>query len=181
MSALVLGVGNVLLSDEGIGVRAVEELQRRYRFPDEVEILDGGTSGIELLRFFDEVEHLIIIDAVRAGHPPGTVMRVEGDDVPATFETRITPHQLGLSDLLATAKLTDQMPGHLVLFGVEPKSLESGIGFTPEVEEAVEKLTGHVADELSRLGYSVEEYETEQACESIFWNEEGKAKEPAGD
>jgi hydrogenase maturation protease len=108
--ALVMGVGNVLLSDEGVGVRIIEELEHRYRFPEEVEILDGGTSGIELLRFFDERDHLIIVDAVSADHPPGTVMRIEGADVPATFETRITPHQLGLSDLLATAKLTGQMP-----------------------------------------------------------------------
>ncbi len=169
MSALVLGVGNVLLRDEGIGVRAVEELQRRYRFPEDVEVLDGGTSGIELLRFFDDVDHLIIIDAISAGHPPGSVLRVEGDDVPATFETRITPHQLGLSDLLATARLTDQMPGHLVLFGVEPKSLESGVGFTPEVEGALDKLLVHVVEELGRLGYNVEECDEKKPCESRFW------------
>lgn len=169
MSALVLGVGNVLLRDEGIGVRAVEELQRRYSIPDTVELIDGGTSGIELLRFFDDVDHLLIIDAISAGHPPGSVLRVEGDDVPATFETRITPHQLGLSDLLAAAKLTDQMPGHLVLFGVEPKSLESGVGFTPEVEGAIEKLTGHVVEELRRLGYTVEECTEIAPCASRFW------------
>ena len=164
-----MGVGNVILGDEGIGVRAVEELQRRYRFPEDVEVLDGGTSGIELLRFFDDVDHLIIIDAISAGHPPGSVLRVEGDDVPATFETRITPHQLGLSDLLATARLTDQMPGHLVLFGVEPKSLESGVGFTPEVEGALDKLLGHVVEELGRLGYNVEECDEKKPCESRFW------------
>ena len=71
------------------------------------------------------MKHLIIIDAISAGKAPGTVMRVEGDDVPATFETRITPHQLGLSDLLATAKLTDALPGHVVLFGIEPATLPS--------------------------------------------------------
>lgn len=169
MSALVMGVGNVLLSDEGIGVRIVEELEHRYRFPEEVEILDGGTSGIELLRYFDGRDNLIIIDAVRAGHPPGTVMRIEGDEVPATFETRITPHQLGLSDLLATAKLTDQMPANLVLFGIEPKSLETGLGFSPEVEEAVGKVVVHVADELRRLGYTVEECPSPGACASRFW------------
>jgi hydrogenase maturation protease len=169
VSALVLGVGNVLLSDEGIGIRIVEELEHRYRFPEEVEILDGGTSGIELLRFFDGRDHLIIIDAVRADHPPGTVVRVEGAEVPATFETRITPHQLGLSDLLATAKLTDQMPAYLVLFGIEPKSLETGLGFSPEVEASVEKVVIHVAEELRRLGYNLEECPDRGACKSRFW------------
>jgi len=171
VSALVLGAGNVLLLDEGVGIRAVEELQRRYDFPDDVNVLDGGTSGIELLRFFDGVDHLIIIDAISAGKPPGTVMRVEGDDVPATFETRITPHQLGLSDLLATARLTDVMPGHLVLFGIEPKTVESGLGFSPEVEGAVEKLMGHVVGELRGLGYAVEECTEERPCRSRFWGE----------
>ena len=171
MSALVLGVGNVLLRDEGIGVRAIEELQRRYRFPGDVELVDGGTSGIELLRFFDDVEHLLIVDAISAGHPPGSVLRVEGEDVPATFETRITPHQLGLSDLLAAAKLTGQIPPHLVLFGVEPKSLESGVGFTPEVEGAVDRLLGHVVEELRRLGYDVEECTDMAPCDSRFWKE----------
>jgi hydrogenase maturation protease len=171
VNALVLGVGNVLLLDEGIGIRAIEELQRRYDFPDEVHLLDGGTSGIELLRFFDGVDHLIIIDAISAGKPPGAVMRVEGDDVPATFETRITPHQLGLSDLLATAKLTDVMPGRLVLFGVEPKTMESGLGFSPEVEGALEKLMGHVVGELRQLGYTVGKCTEERPCRSLFWGE----------
>lgn len=171
MSALVLGAGNVLLRDEGIGIRAIEELQRRYDFPGEVHLLDGGTSGIELLRFFDGVEHLVIIDAISAGKAPGTVMRVEGDDVPATFETRITPHQLGLSDLLATARLTDVMPDHLVLFGVEPRTLESGIGFSPEVEGALAKLCGHVVEELRGLGYEVKACSEARPCRSRFWKE----------
>jgi hydrogenase maturation protease len=169
VSALVLGIGNVILRDEGIGIRAVEELERRYRFPDEVQVLDGGTSGIELLRFFDDIDHLIIIDAVSAGHPPGSVLRVEGEEVPATFETRITPHQLGLSDLLATAQLSDQMPGYLVLFGVEPKTIESGVGFTREVEGALEKLLGSVVEELRRLGYAVEERDRPKPSSSRFW------------
>jgi hydrogenase maturation protease len=174
VSALVLGVGNVLLQDEGVGVRTVEELQRRYDFPDDVRLLDGGTSGIELLRFFDGVEHLIIIDAISAGKNPGTVMRVEGADVPRSFETRITPHQLGLSDLLATAQLTDAMPAHLVLFGVEPKTLETGIGFSPEVKGSLVRLCGHVVEELRRLGYAVEECREARPCRSRFWEKSGE-------
>lgn len=172
MSALVLGVGNVLMQDEGIGVRVVEELLRCYRFSENVHVLDGGTAGIELLRYIDGVEHLIIIDAISAGKEPGTVMRVEGPDVPATFETRITPHQLGLSDLLATARLTDVMPPYLVLFGVEPKTMEMGLEFSSEVMGAIDKLCGHVVGELQGLGYAVEECETPGACTSRFWDSE---------
>jgi hydrogenase maturation protease len=169
VSALVLGVGNVLLQDEGVGVRTVEELLRRYRFGEDVHVLDGGTAGIELLRYIDGVEHLVIIDAISAGKKPGTVMRVEGEDVPATFETKITPHQLGLSDLLATARLTDVMPPYLVLFGVEPKTMETGLEFSAEVLGSLDKLCGHVVEELRKLGYTVEECETPGACSSRFW------------
>ncbi len=178
MSALVLGIGNVLLRDEGVGVRAIEELGRRYRFGEGVELLDGGTAGIELLRYLDGVEHLIVIDAIAAGTPPGTVMRVEGKDVPATFETRITPHQLGLSDLLATATLTGAMPPSLVLFGVEPGILETGLEFSPEVEGALEKLCGHVVEELRSLGYAVEESPEPGPCKSRFWGERPGSGEP---
>ena len=169
MNALVMGIGNVLLMDEGIGVRVIEELEWCYLFPENVELLDGGTSGIELLRYLDGKDHFIIIDAVRAGQAPGTVMRVAGDDVPATFETRITPHQLGLSDLLATAKLTGGMPGYLVLFGVEPKVLKTGLGFSKEVEGAVEPLAAHVVEELRNLGYRVERRSEKIEWESRFW------------
>ena len=99
MSALILGVGNILLGDEGIGIRVVEELENRYAFPEEVMVLDGGTAGIELLRYIEGRDLLILIDAMRAGLAPGTVFKVEGEDVPKRFMTRISPHQIGLSDL----------------------------------------------------------------------------------
>jgi hydrogenase maturation protease len=105
MNVLVLGIGNVLMMDDSVGVRAIEELQRRYHFPDGVELLDGGTSGIELLSHIEGRDNLIIIDALKSGHSPGTVVRVEGEDVPARFMTRISPHQLGLSDVLAAATI----------------------------------------------------------------------------
>lgn len=149
---LVLGVGNVLMRDEAIGVRAVEELGKRYRFPENVELLDGGTSGIELLRHICDQDLLIILDAIRAGHPPGTVLRVEGEDVPAQFRTRISPHQLGISDLLAAAMISDQMPKSLLLFGIEPKDVVMGLGLSDEVKTGMERLINVVLDELRKAG-----------------------------
>lgn len=169
MSALVLGIGNVLLKDEGVGIRAVEELERRYQLPDEVEVLDGGTSGIELLSYVADRDHLIIIDAIKSGKAPGTVVRVEGEDVPATFQLRITPHQLGLSDLLAAAELTDELPGTLVLFGVEPKSMEMVLGLTEEVQASLPKLLTVVVEELRKLGYAVEPRTTGISETPSFW------------
>ncbi|MFZ2197624.1 MAG: hydrogenase maturation protease, partial [Thermodesulfovibrionales bacterium] len=94
MNVLVLGIGNVLMTDDSVGIRVINELERRYRFPENVELLDGGTSGIELFSYIVNRDYLIIVDAIKSDLPPGTVVKVEGEDVPAKFMTRISPHQL---------------------------------------------------------------------------------------
>jgi hydrogenase maturation protease len=157
VKALVLGIGNVLLKDEGVGIHALGELRRRFSFGEEVELLDGGTAGVELLRYLDGKDHVIVIDAIAAGHPPGTVFRVEGEDVPRTFHQRISPHQIGLSDVLATALITDALPADIVMFGVEPQDLTTGLALTPTVEASLDKLVGATVGELRRLGFRVEE------------------------
>ncbi len=170
MDILVLGIGNVLLTDEGIGVRALNELERRYTFPENVELLDGGTAGIELLRHIRNRDYLIIIDAMKFNQEPGTVTRVEGLDVPAAFRTRISPHQLGLSDLLAAAMLTDELPPNLVLFGVEPENLDIGLDLTDTVEASVEKLTGAIIDELRSIGCAIVPIEANFTEKARFWD-----------
>ena len=170
MDILILGIGNVLLTDEGIGVRALKELERRFTFPDNVELLDGGTAGIELLRHIRMRDYLIIIDAMKFNQKPGTVFRVEGADVPAAFRTRISPHQLGLSDLLAAAMLTDELPKNLVLFGVEPESIDIGLDLTDTVEASVDKLVGAIADELRSLGCGLVPVEASFSEKARFWD-----------
>jgi hydrogenase maturation protease len=156
MNILVMGIGNLLLQDEGAGVRAVEEFERRFETPECVELLDGGTSGIELLRYIQGRDVLILIDVVRNGEPCGTLTRFEGEDVPALFQKKISPHQLGISDLLATSRLTDTMPEKVVLFGIEPKSIDTGLELTAEVSGNIFALTELIADELRALGLRVE-------------------------
>jgi hydrogenase maturation protease len=156
MNVLVLGIGNVLMTDDSVGIRVINELERRFRFPENVELLDGGTSGIELLSYIVNRDYLIIVDAIKSDLPPGTVVKVEGEDVPAKFMTRISPHQLGLSDLLAAATLTGELPKQMVLFGIEPKLVALGLEMTDEVKGSFEKLLGVVVDELKRIGSAPE-------------------------
>jgi hydrogenase maturation protease len=156
LSVLVLGIGNVLMGDDSIGVRVVDELERRYQIPEGVEVLDGGTSGFELLSHIRNRKSLIIIDALKNGMSPGTVMRVEGEDVPARFMNRISPHQLGLSDVLAAAMVNGELPKQMVLFGIEPKRVELGLVLSDEVRENFEKLIETVKDELNRMGFFLE-------------------------
>ncbi|ADW19454.1 hydrogenase maturation protease [Desulfobulbus propionicus DSM 2032] len=155
MKALVLGIGNLLIGDEGVGCRTIEELSRRYTLPPEVECVDGGTAGFELLAMLDSKDHVILIDALRGDREPGTVVLVEGDHVPKAFLARTTPHQLGICDVLAAAQLTDTMPRHLTLYGIEPKQLDVGIGLSPEVEAGMEKTIGAVVEQLRHFGYEV--------------------------
>ncbi|MEW5744656.1 MAG: HyaD/HybD family hydrogenase maturation endopeptidase [Nitrospirota bacterium] len=152
MNILVMGIGNLLLSDEGAGVRVVEEFQDRYRVPEGVEVIDGGTMGIELLHYIQNRDAVIIVDVVRTGNPPGTIIRLEGADVPALFNSKISPHQLGLSDLLAAAQLTDSMPRRIVLLGIEPKSMDTGLELSDEVRAGVPRLAALIVEELASLG-----------------------------
>ncbi len=155
MSALVLGIGNLLIGDEGVGCLAVEELIKRYQMPSDVECVDGGTAGFELLPLIDNKDHVILIDALRNDMTPGTVVKIEGEDVPQSFLSSITPHQLGISDVLAAAALTDTLPKKMVLFGVEPKQLDVGIGLSPEVAIGMEKIIKVVVEQLRDFGYEV--------------------------
>ena len=154
MSVLVLGIGNLLVSDEGAGVRAVEELQNRYDCSDAVEIVDGGTSGSELLSYFDDRSHILIIDAVKTGNQPGTIARIENP--PAFFQKKISPHQIGLADVLGLAAITDNLPRNITLFGIEPKQLSTGLDLSPEVARNLSRLVDMVVEELKSIGIKVE-------------------------
>jgi hydrogenase maturation protease len=170
---LVLGVGNVLMRDEALGVRAVEELGRRFHFPENVELLDGGTAGIELLSYIRDKDYLIVIDAVKSGNLPGTVVRIEGEDVPAKFVTKISPHQLGISDLLATATISGHLPRKMVLFGIEPKTVELGLGLSDEVEAGFERLIEVVLGELRDSGCTYESVPGEGPVSKSRWRSGG--------
>lgn len=152
MRVVVLGLGNILLRDEGVGVRVVEALAERYALPPEVEVVDGGTAGMELLNVIAGCDHLIICDAIKGDAPPGTVIKLVDAEIPAFFQTRYSPHQLGLADMLATLALTDEAPGAVTLIGVVPFDLELGLELSPEVGKVVGRAVDEVVGVLRRVG-----------------------------
>ncbi len=154
LNALVLGLGNILLSDEGAGVKAVEELQDRYDCSGAVEFVDGGTIGLELLPYFEGRSHILIVDAVKTGREPGTIVRIE--DPPAYFSSKTSPHQIGLADVMGIAVITDIIPKNITLFGIEPKQLSTGLELSPEVARNLGQLVDMVADELKAIGIKVQ-------------------------
>ena len=152
---LVLGLGNILMEDEGVGVAVIERLQQQYRLPAGVELLDGGTSGMTLLDDLRRREKLIVVDAVRTGQPAGTVVVLKGEQVPVFFRSKISPHQLALSDVLAVLTLTGEKPADVTVIGVEPMSLETRLGLSAVVAGRLEALTARVAEELGAMGYAI--------------------------
>jgi len=153
MNVLVLGAGNILLSDEGIGVRVIEALAARYEVPDAVEILDGGTCGMDLLDVIAGRDHLIIVDAVNTGSPPGTLVRLRDADIPAAFRTKSSPHQLGLQDVLALLRLLETAPRHVTVVGVQPDNLDIGLELSPAIARRLDEMADMVLAELARLGH----------------------------
>jgi len=150
---LLLGMGNILLEDEGLGIRALEALQRDYVIPEGVELLDGGTTGMGLLDDIGGREHLVVLDAVQTGEPPGTLVEMRGDRVPVYFGIRVTPHQLGLADVLATLELSGERPDSVTVLGLVPSSLELALELSPLISDRLPELVDAAVRELTGLGY----------------------------
>jgi hydrogenase maturation protease len=149
---LILGVGNLLVSDEGVGLHVLERLVAIYELPEGVQTLDGGTLGLDLLYYLEGVENLLIVDAVEMGNEPGTLLRLEGDKVPSFLSVKISPHQIGIPDMLFAAKLKNLYPCNVVLWGVQPGVLETGLDLSPPVAAQVDVLVSEIVDELARWG-----------------------------
>jgi len=156
MRIVVLGIGNILLTDEGVGVRTIEALERDYILPPEVEVIDGGTCGMEMLEQLENLDGLIVVDCVRANRPPATPILLKGDDVPVFFKTKLSPHQVSLSDVLASLEFTDRAPKFIAIIGMEPVSMSLGMELSPEVEARVPELVAMTLSELAVLGIRAE-------------------------
>lgn len=152
MRTVVLGIGNTILSDEGVGVRAVEAFQQAYRLPEGMQAIDGGTSSMEMLEDLSHLDFLLVFDAIVAGKPPGTVVTLSGDAVPSFFRRKLSPHQIGLSDVLASLEFLEAEPKDMVVIGVQPESLELGMELTPAVAARVAELVALAAAEFAARG-----------------------------
>ncbi len=168
---LVIGMGNVLMQDEGLGVRAVEELESQYVIPASIEVMDGGTTGTELLEPIRGVKHLIVADAVNTGAPFGTLVRIADEEVPAFFQMKLSNHQLGLSDLLALLTLSDDSPEHVTIVGMVPHHLENKLGLSDEANIGLPKMVTMLVEELEAVGVTLEKREKPLPC---YWGVQAK-------
>jgi hydrogenase maturation protease len=153
---LVLGVGNTLMSDEGVGVHVINRLVADYKLPEEVRVLDGGTLGMDLLYYLEGVENLLLVDAVETRKEPGTLIRLADEEVPAFMALKISPHQVGVPDMLAASKMTGSYPKRIVLWGIQPELLVLGLDLSPLIASKVDVLTGHLVEELQAWGHAIQ-------------------------
>ncbi|MEI6775837.1 MAG: HyaD/HybD family hydrogenase maturation endopeptidase [Chloroflexales bacterium] len=149
---LILGLGNIILRDEGLGVRACEQLDERYTLAEGIRIIDGGTLGMHLLPYLEGVRDLLIVDSVRADGPPGTIVRLEGEAIPAALAHKMSMHQFGLQELLAVGNIQDCLPPHIVLWGMVPTVMEPGLDLSEAVAANLTALVDAVVGELTAWG-----------------------------
>ena len=140
------------MNDDAAGVLVVQHLAEKFNFAEELTLLDGGTLGLDILPYLEGIDRLLVVDAVETGGLPGTIIRMTGDDIPLALATKVSPHQMGLKDLLLVADLQGHAPAEMVLWGVQPGSIEMDIELSPEVARGVEILKEKVLEELALWG-----------------------------
>jgi len=149
---LILGVGNILYTDEGVGVRAVERLLETYDFSDNVTLMDGGNLGMRLMQPLMDADYCIVLDAVLGGDVPGTVYRLTGEDLRKSLAFKDSMHQSDLVDTLIYCELIGKRPDTVVI-GIEPFDFKTmGIELSPTIADRLPVMCDIALNELAQAG-----------------------------
>jgi hydrogenase maturation protease len=154
---LVVGVGNSLMTDDGIGIAAVGRLGDGWELGPEVELVDGAVWLLSLLPAVEESSGLLLLDAINANQPPGTVIELERDEIPRFLESMLSPHQVGVRDLLALCSLRGTLPARTAALGIQPDRVALGTELSPIVQGSLELLLERVVRRLGEWGYAARE------------------------
>ena len=153
---LILGVGNILLTDEGFGVRAVEYLETHYRWPERVRLMDGGTQSLMLMPELLECDFLVVLDVVLGPEAPGTVYLLEGEDLRKSLSFRDSMHQTDLLDTLITCHLAGHRP-EAVIIGLQPFDYKTmQVGLSPQAQALLPEFCRKAVEEMARRGIVAE-------------------------
>lgn len=149
---LILGLGNILLGDEGVGVRVVEELGRRISFPPHIKLVDGGTGGYRLLPVISKARHLLIVDAVITGKEPGTIYRFKYGEIPENIVHKMFPHEVNILEVLRTAEIQGSLPDTIII-GIEPENISSyTMELTEELKNKIPDVIDVIIEQLKTAG-----------------------------
>ena len=152
---VVLGLGNMLMADDGVGLAALARLEEEWFIPRDVELVDGGTWGMNLLPVIERADRIIILDAIDLGDPPGTLIRLEGEEIPRFLSLKLSPHQVDLREVLALADLRGSLPGNVIAVGIQPARVEMSTTLSPEVAARLDQLVHLAAETLYDWGIGV--------------------------
>lgn len=145
----IIGVGNTLFSDEGVGVHVLPLLVEEFKDDPTVEIIEGATDGMMLLEPVEDAEYLIVVDAINAGKPSGTLLTLEGDDIPEYYGIKISVHQIGFQEVLWAAKFRERYPAHVRMFGIQPGCLDIGLELTEAVQKQLPQLAERIISQVN--------------------------------
>lgn len=153
---LVLGLGNILLRDEGIGVRVVERMMEEFDFSENVQLMDGGVRGMILMDPITQADSVIVVDAVINDHPPGTLYRLDGDDLRLSVAFKNSVHDMDLLETLCCCELISGQRPDAVIVGIEPKDYQSDplVEISPELVEKIPEMMRMALDEIEAAGGS---------------------------
>ncbi len=159
---LVIGLGNPLMGDDGLGLVALERLTSRWRLPPLVRPVDGGTLGLSLLPLIEGAEAVLVLDAIDAGQSPGSLVRLNDDQLPRMLGHRISCHQSGLPEVLALGQLRGTLPPRLAAIGLQPACVRPG-GLSHEVARALDDAVRAAATQLAAWGHHLVHRTSERA------------------
>jgi len=143
------------MTDDAAGLEALAAFSSAYEVPEGVDLVDGGTLGLDLLHIVEEYPRVLILDCVTTGRAPGTVVRVDGDDIPRVFAQCLSPHQMGIQDLAAALELLGRMPERFTVLGIEPERIDPGVELTEPVRNNLPRLVEAAAGVLEEWGVPV--------------------------
>lgn len=150
---VVIGLGNPIMADDGLGIAALERLREEWVWPESVRLVDGGTWGMNLLPLVEEASELLLLDAIDSGEPAGQLVVLEREQVPRFLGLKLSPHQVDLREVLALAELRGRLPERLVAIGLQPARVEMFSGLSRELERRMVELLAAVVDRLERWGH----------------------------
>lgn len=159
----VIGLGNPLMGDDGLGIVAAQRLRDEWELPSTVELIDGGTWGMRLLPTIEDAKSLVLIDAIDIGMPSGTDVELDRNEIPRAFALKVSPHQIDVAEVIALCELRDRLPDRMVALGLQPEKIEFGAPLSKRVAERIDSLVANVVYQLKLWGHECSPRERERA------------------
>lgn len=151
----ILGLGNILLQDEGVGVHTIEAFKKDFIFPENVQLIDGGTMGLDLISFIEGMDKILIVDAVHIKKAPGTIVIIEDEEIPSFISAKLSVHQIAFPDVISALRLLGITPAKMTLVGIQPDNIGIGLDMSDVLKKNFKRLINTVMERLNEWGVKI--------------------------